>query len=311
VVAYECLAGAAPFAGKPLEVAVAHRDLPLPPFPHPVPAEVAQLIGEMTAKDPAARPASAQEVATRAGQLHEDLVDGVAGGLASWQYSIPVTVADIPPAGPAAVPDPTLGWQPPPAQRARRIQRPGPGGRPAPAAPGRRTGRSRRARWIAAAASTAAVAVLAVAALALTSSPGRGPVSAAGRENQSSQPPAAAPGQPVTRSPSPVASTPVAAATVEVTAATLIGQPLGQVRQQLQLLGLIVQVQHNPSHQETGTVLAVMPNGKVRKSSVIVVTVAVMQFQDGHNHGHHHHGDGNGNGGQTVMSTGAVAAGGG
>jgi hypothetical protein len=43
-----------------------------------------------------------------------------------------------------------------------------------------------------------------------------------------------------------------------------------------------------------------------------VVTVAVMQFQDGHDHGHHHHGDGGGNGGnggQTVMSTGAVAAG--
>ena len=95
---------------------------------------------------------------------------------------------------------------------------------------------------------------------------------------------------------------------MEVAAAALVGQPLGQVRQRLQLLGLVVQVQHNPSHQETGTVLAVMPNGKVRKASVIVVTVAVMQFQDGHDH-HHHHGDGNG--GQTVMSTGAVTAGGG
>jgi hypothetical protein len=68
-------------------------------------------------------------------------------------------------------------------------------------------------------------------------------------------------------------------------------------------------VHDNPSHQETGTVLAVMPSGKVRKASVIVVTVAVMQFQDGHNHHHHHHGDFNG--GQTVMSTGAVAPGGG
>jgi eukaryotic-like serine/threonine-protein kinase len=306
VVAYECLAGAAPFAGKPLEVAVAHRDLPLPPFPHPVPAEVAQLIGEMTAKDPAARPASAQEVATRASQLHEDLVDGVAGGPASWQYSVPVTVADLPPAGPAAAPDPTLGWQPPPTERARRNPRsrhPAPATHPGPARP---AGRSRRTRWIAAAASTAAVAVLVVVALAVTSSPGRSPVSAAGPGRQTSQPPAAAPSQPVTRSPSPVASPPAAPATVDVTAATLIGEPLGQVRQQLQLLGLVVQVQRNPSHQETGTVLAVMPSGQVRKASVVVVTVAVMPFQDGHNHGHHHHVD---VGGQTVMSTGAAAAG--
>jgi len=296
VVAYECLAGAAPFAGKPLEVAVAHRDLRLPPFPHPVPAEVAQLIGEMTAKDPAARPDSAQEVATRAGRLHEDLVDGVAGGPASWRYSVPVAVAGIPPPGPGATPDPTLGWQPPPAKRTRRLAL---ASRPAPAS-------ARRTRWIAAGASTAAVAVLVVVVLAATSSPGPGPVSAAGQvPPQTSQPAPAAPTQPATRSPSPVASTPAAPATVEVTAATLVGQPLEQVRQQLQLLGLVVQVQHNPSHQETGTVLAVVPSGKVRKASVVVVTVAVMQFQDGHNHHHH---QGVGSGGQTVMSTGAVAA---
>jgi eukaryotic-like serine/threonine-protein kinase len=311
VVAYECLAGAAPFAGKPLEVAVAHRDLPLPPFPHPVPAGVAQLIGEMTAKDPAARPASAHEVATRAGGLHEDLVDGVAGGPASWRYSVPVTVADIPPPGPAATPDPTLGWQPPPANRTRRLApaghpaagRPAPPGWPAPAR------RSRRTRWIAVAASTAAVAVLAAVVLAMTSSPGGSRVSAAGQTSpQTSRPAPPAPSHPATRSPSPVGSTVAAPATVEVTAATLVGEPVEQVRERLQLLGLVVQVQHNPSHQETGTVLAVTPSGKVRKASVIVVTVAVMQFQDGHDH-HHHHGDGNG--GQTVMSTGVVTAGGG
>jgi eukaryotic-like serine/threonine-protein kinase len=304
VVAYECLAGAAPFAGKPLEVAVAHRDLPLPPFPHPVPADVAQLIGEMTAKDPAARPANAQEVATRASLLREDMAGGVAGGAGSWQYSVPVTVAGIPPAGPAATPDPTLGWQPPPAQQTRRTRPPAAASRPGPARP---AARSRRARWIAAAASTATVAVLAVVALAMMSGPGRGPASAAGPAGQASQPSAAAPSPPVTRSPSPVASTPAAPVTVEVTAGTLIGQPLGQVRQQLQLLGLIVQVHRNPSHQDAGTVLEVKPSGQVRKASVVVVTVAVMQSQDGHDHGHHHHGDGNG--GQTVMSTGAVAAG--
>ncbi len=33
IVAYECLAGAPPFAGKPLDVTLAHRDRPLPPLP--------------------------------------------------------------------------------------------------------------------------------------------------------------------------------------------------------------------------------------------------------------------------------------
>ena len=130
VVAYECLAGAAPFAGKPLEVAVAHRDLPLPPFPHPVPADVARLIGEMTAKDPAARPASAQVVATRASLLREDMAGGVAGGAGSWQYSVPVTVAGVPLAGAGRHPGPDarvaapVGHADQPGQAARSGQPP-------------------------------------------------------------------------------------------------------------------------------------------------------------------------------------------
>ena len=39
ILAYECLAGARPFDGPPLEVAIAHRDRPLPPPPAWVPAE--------------------------------------------------------------------------------------------------------------------------------------------------------------------------------------------------------------------------------------------------------------------------------
>ena len=44
VVAYECLAGAPPFAGPQLEVALAHRDRPLPPLPDTVPVAVAALV---------------------------------------------------------------------------------------------------------------------------------------------------------------------------------------------------------------------------------------------------------------------------
>src|SRR6185437_2464826 len=118
--------------GKPLEVAAAHRDLPLPPFPHAVPAEVAQLGADLTAKNPAARPASAQEVATRAVRLREDMASGVGGAAANWLYSIPDTVADIPAPAPAPRLHPTLGWRPgppehaSPGQRARHHQPAGP-----------------------------------------------------------------------------------------------------------------------------------------------------------------------------------------
>jgi len=71
IVAWECLAGEPPFTGTPVEVAVAHRDRPLPPLPGAVPADVAGLVAELTAKDPRMRPRSAADVARRAGQLRD------------------------------------------------------------------------------------------------------------------------------------------------------------------------------------------------------------------------------------------------
>ena len=59
IVAYQCLTGRVPFHGEPL----AHREQPLPSS---VPADVAALVTDLTAKDPSARPASAGEVAERA-----------------------------------------------------------------------------------------------------------------------------------------------------------------------------------------------------------------------------------------------------
>jgi len=307
VVAYECLAGAQPFTGKPLEVAAAHRDLPLPPFPHAVPAEVAQLVADLTAKNPAARPASAQEVATRAARLREDMASGVGGAAAGWLYSVPDTVADIP--APAPVPrlNPTLGWRagPPepasPAQRARHHQ-------PAGRAPQAGRPRRPRRRWQiagAASAAVAAVAATALVALALTPRPAHTPAAAGPTGPATQQPPA--PSAPVTQSPSRTPTTPPAPAAVEVAEASLVGEPVQQVRQQLQLLGLSVRVQRHPSHKETGTVLAVMPNGKVRPASTIVVTVAFMLAQD-NNPGHHHHHHGDGGGGQGFTADGGTVA---
>ena len=71
MVAWECLAGTPPFTGPPVEVAVAHRERPLPPLPSAVPADVAALVAELTAKDPVARPPDAGQVAERAGRLRD------------------------------------------------------------------------------------------------------------------------------------------------------------------------------------------------------------------------------------------------
>lgn len=69
IVAFQCLTGKLPFSGEPLAVLLAHREQPLPPLPRWVPADVAALVADLTAKDPRDRPASAAEVAERAVRL--------------------------------------------------------------------------------------------------------------------------------------------------------------------------------------------------------------------------------------------------
>ena len=60
------LTGRNPFDGEPLAVAAAHIEAAMPPLPSWVPADVARLVADLTARDPAARPAHAGEVAERA-----------------------------------------------------------------------------------------------------------------------------------------------------------------------------------------------------------------------------------------------------
>jgi hypothetical protein len=150
----------------------------------------------------------------------------------------------------------------------------------------------------------AVVAATALVALALTPRPAHTPV-ATGPTGPATQQPAA-PSGPVTKSPSRAPSTPPAPAAVEVAAASLVGEPLDRVRQQLQLLGLGIRVHRHLSHQDTGTVLAVQPNGKVSPASIIVVTVAFMLARDNNPDHHHHHGDGGG-GGRDFPAGGTVA----
>jgi hypothetical protein len=81
MVAYECLVGAPPFTGTALEVAIAHRDRPLPPLPPSVSADVCAFVIRLTAKDPARRLDNAAEVAVWAGLLRDGV--GVAA-LQAW-----------------------------------------------------------------------------------------------------------------------------------------------------------------------------------------------------------------------------------
>ena len=117
IVGYEALAGAPPFTGTPLEIAVAHRDQPLPALPASVPAGVVSLIGALIAKNPADRPASAGDVAHWATEQHDILVGATrsdlpgltppiclapptaaAGPTAAWGSELPPTA--VPPSGP-------------------------------------------------------------------------------------------------------------------------------------------------------------------------------------------------------------------
>src|SRR6516162_2109856 len=98
VVGYECLAGAPPFAGTPLDVACAHRDRAVPPLPPSVPIDVSALVMQLVAKDPAWRPRSAAEVAHRAGRLRDDLRDGYRVGAGRTRYPLAAAAAVQPPA---------------------------------------------------------------------------------------------------------------------------------------------------------------------------------------------------------------------
>jgi serine/threonine-protein kinase len=66
VVGYQCLTGAAPFDGVP-PVTAAHQHRTLPPLPAAVPAEVAELVRDLTARD--RRPGRPARVRSRCGPL--------------------------------------------------------------------------------------------------------------------------------------------------------------------------------------------------------------------------------------------------
>ena len=154
IVGYECLAGAPPFAGEPLDVACAHRDRPVPPLPVSVPAAACALVMQLVAKDPAWRPGSA-EVARWAGRLRDDLRDAVGLGADRPRGHL---------AAPAAVPPPAPVIAPAAFAAGPRRQVPAASG---PGSRGRTGVRQRRRRPVPVLAS-AAFAALITMVLAVT-----------------------------------------------------------------------------------------------------------------------------------------------
>ena len=265
MVAYECLAGGLPFTGTAVEVALAHQTRPLPPLPPAVPWHVAALVDDLTAKDPAARPGNAYEVAARAAALRA-VVDAA-----------PIApIAPAPPwpdwpaghAGAAAA----LGGVPPiltgisrPAETAYVNQTRSRGPRLLPP-PGAGSNRGRLSRLLV----PAAVAIAVIAVIAgfggwLVATSGQAAHSPAARSHASN----------------------AADRTVSVNAAALIGRPVRLAVQRLQRLGLRVRVTWEPSRdQAPGTVLSVAPAGQVPAGATVFVTGASKPA--GHEQGHDH-----------------------
>jgi hypothetical protein len=238
IVAYQCVTGDTPYSGTGLEVALAHQQDPLPPLPGTVPAAVAGLIWELTAKDPDDRPSAAQ-VADQAGELRDTLYPG---GLRGERVPGPMELTG--PLSPALGPDPADQTRPGLAAS----------GRPAPAPATRerrRSGALSFGRVLA-----AAVAVVAVAVLALVLS---GVI-----------------GQGAARAPAQSVPGGAGARRVEVNGAALHGQPVSAVRRKLRQLRLIVHVRWRASDQVSpGDVLSVAPAGRVPVHSVVVITGAI------------------------------------
>ena len=251
VVAYECLTGRRPFDGlTPVAVALAHLHEPLPPLPPTVPAEVRALVERCLAKDPADRPASAEELAARASAVRDQLPEGPAGtaALATLDVQPPEEVSaaapakahsDLPTAAlplPSALP--VAAPAPSPALDAAPTGEVPPGDRP----PSRRT-----LGYV-----TAALLVLALAALAgwqLT------------RDDDVAPPATAQPAGP---------------RTVLVDEAALVGRPYTEVRRLLTGLGLQVRRRDVALGGPAGTVAAVSPDGALRPGAVVTVDVVTV-----------------------------------
>jgi serine/threonine-protein kinase len=112
VVAYECLAGRRPFTAEhPIALALAHQRHRPPPLPSDVPEPVRALVEAAMAKDPEARPPSANVLAELALITHAALAEGRPAGAAAHAAALTHATANGW-HGPAAWPT-ANGWHGP------------------------------------------------------------------------------------------------------------------------------------------------------------------------------------------------------
>jgi len=272
IVTYECLAGAPPFTGPALAVALAHRERPLPPLPGWLPADVAALVLELTAKDPADRPHHASEVAWRASQMACRLVAGATGQAGVPHGDPAVAVAGQAARYPGVVPATVTVETAKPTRLLPAL--PGAAGQP-PFGPGRAPARWRRRLRGRAALPVAALLAI-VGAFLISSLINPGPAPRAGADRPSS----------------------AKVATVEVNSGLLLGQAVTVAAQRLRQQGLTVRVIWRHSHEQSaGTVVAVWPTGLRPVGSMVSLTGALGP-QKGQGHGNQQgQGDGNQQGG--------------
>ena len=249
IVGYECLTGQPPFRGEPLQVALAHREQELPGFPpgclrQPGGTELAALIRDLTAKDPAARPATAAGVAARAGRIR----DGRAG-----MVDAPAPAGEVTPAGGAAAAG-SMAAAGSATREDGSVRSIWPEAAPGPGR--RRPGRRRRmSATLALTAGIVAAGLLGWQLATAQDSPAQPRPVSSGRH------PAGGPAQPA-----------ASARTVNVSA-SLAGRPVPVVRRDLQALGLVAQVRtHQDGQAAPGTVLRLYPTGRVQAGSVILLT---------------------------------------
>jgi eukaryotic-like serine/threonine-protein kinase len=262
IVGFECLAGAVPFAGTPLEVALAHRDRPLPQLPAAVPDEVASFIGWLTARDPAARPASADLVARHAADLR-DRLSGRPGP--DGRPSVGLRDRTTAFAGVAAAGATAPFGRPNPATTA--LPRDQWDGAPRP-----------RRRWTAvlAAAAVVALAAGAVAVIAAMSNQGRTTPPASSLHSKPATP---------------------TAQLIDVRRAAMVGEAAWWAKAQLRSEGFGVQILWRPSDLEPfGHVITVRPAGPQPPGTLITI-VASSGLHFRHGDGNNGGGDGGGGGG--------------
>ena len=220
------------------------------------------LAAELTAKDPAERPASAAAVAERAGHLRDTLAHG--GVPRGPDRLAPATTAtDAQPVTlvhnfPPDFADDEVASRPPTDQRLRGS-------------------RSWPGRGVVLA--LAAVALIAGLTGWLLASAFAGASPPRPEESPAAGPSASAP----------------APRTVTVNDGPLVGQPVSTVSEQLRQLGLRPRVAWIASdQQDPGTVVSVQPTGQLPAGSTVLVTAVA---QPGHGHGNGNgNGKGNGNG---------------